>query len=394
MGSPNLEHNFSQVTRNQKFTYKLVTLAVMTSLSSVSLLAAEDATDNKENDETITIVGSHIKRATDTETLPVTSISQEEIANMGVETGDELIRSIPQVGAVNFGASTGNGGVNDARGDVASINLRGVGSGNTLTLLNGRRLVTHPGTQSENFVPVSTVNSNTLPVSGLRSLEVLRDGAAAIYGSDAVAGVVNYVLKDDYKGSRISLAYVVSEDNPLDETSFNYLTGFDFNEGKSHITASVSYYDRTGMMAKERSYSASHDLRNFPSLTDDFIGDTQLDNRSTTTPWGEFSTSTLGTFHLQPDTLSGCVASPLNQPGICVDTGSTGRDIRFDRCTTRSLVSDVDRLNFYTYLTHDMGDNIEFFAEGIYYSATSERTREQMKITGSNSLIFINKDLG
>ncbi len=355
-----------------------LSLCLLTALSPQLLHAAEAQQVEKEAEvERIAIIGSNIKRATDISTLPVTSLSAEDIANTGAMTGDELIRSIPQMGAVNFGASTGNGGVNDARGDVGSVNLRGVGSGNTLTLLNGRRLVNHPGTQSENFVPVTTVNTNTLPVSGLRSLEVLRDGAAAIYGSDAVAGVVNYALDSDFVGNKVSLRYGESQGTPLNETTFSYLGGLEFNDGKTHITGSFTAYLRDGMMASERPYSASHDLREYPTLPEEFIGDTQLDNRSTSTPWGEFSTDTLGTFHLQPETMDGCVDSPLSVDGVCVDQGSTGRDIRFDRGTTRSLVSDVNRFNLYTHLTHEINDDLEFFSEIIYYSAKAERTREQ-----------------
>ena len=356
-------------------TLNRLTLCVLTALASGTAVAQQDNTAEGTKDvERIAIIGSNIKRATDVGALPVTDMSEQDIENTAAVTGDELLRSIPQIGEVNFGAATGNGGVNDARGDVASINLRGVGTGNTLTLLNGRRLVTHPGTQSENFVPVSTVNSNTLPVAGLRSLQILRDGAAAIYGSDAVAGVVNYALKDDYEGQRVSLSHGLSEGTPLDETTFSYLTGFELNDD-THVTASFTYYTRNGMMASERPYSASHDLRNYPGLPEAFVGDTQLDNRSTSTPWGEFSSETLGTFHLQPDTMSGCVQDLGN--GICADSGSTSRDLRFDRGTTRSLVSDVDRINFYTYVTHDLGNDMELFAEGIYYRAEAERTREQ-----------------
>ncbi|TQV87174.1 TonB-dependent receptor domain-containing protein [Aliikangiella coralliicola] len=359
------------------FSYKLVSLAVAAGLSCQAMAAEEQQADEEQEDSApvVTIIGSHIKRATDIGTLPVTTISAEDIKDSAAITGDELLRTIPQVGEIAFGAETGNGGVNDARGDVASINLRGVGTGNTLTLLNGRRLVTHPGTQSENFVPVSTVNANTLPVAGLRSLQVLRDGAAAIYGSDAVAGVINYQLDDDYDGSKISLTYGGSEGTSLDEMTFNYLTGFDLNEGRTHVTASFSYYDRNGMQATERPYSASHDLREYPGLPEAFVGDTQLDNRSTSTPWGEFSSATLGTFHIQPDTMSGCVQDLGN--GICADSGSLSRDLRYDRGAIRSMTSDVDRLNFYTYLTHDLGGNKEFFAEAIFYNATANRIREQ-----------------
>lgn len=363
--------------KTTSYRLNLLTLSVMAAMS-VNATAQQNEPQSsaaEEQVEKIEVLGSNIKRATDVGALPVTSMTADDIENTSAVTGDELLRSIPQIGEVNFGASTGNGGVNDARGDVASINLRGVGTGNTLTLLNGRRLVTHPGTQSENFVPVSTVNSNTLPVAGLRSLEILRDGAAAIYGSDAVAGVVNYALRDDYEGNRISLSHGFSEGTPLDETTVNYLTGFDFNQSKSHLTASFSYYKRNGMMASERPYSRSHDLRQFPTLPPEFVGDTQLDNRSTATPWGDFISDTLGRFHLQPDTMDGCVVDLGN--GVCADSGSFPRDLRFDRGTTRSLVSDVDRLNFYAYLTHDLGDGIEMFGETIYYRAEANRVREQ-----------------
>jgi len=366
--------NTTKTNTRANLKLKHLSLCVVAALSSQWVQAQESAKAEKEV-ERISITGSNIKRASDVGALPITALTAQDIENTGAMTGDELLRSIPQIGEVNFGGATGNGGVNDARGDVSSINLRGVGSGNTLTLLNGRRLVTHPGTQSENYVPVSTVNANTLPVSGLRSLEVLRDGAAAIYGSDAVAGVINYLLRDDYTGSRVSLSHGGSEGTALDETTFSYLTGLDLNEGKSHLTASVSFYKRNGMMANERDYSASHDLREYPGLPEAFVGDTQLDNRSSATPWGDFQSDVLGRFHIQPDTMSGCVKDL--DGGVCADSGSFPRDLRFDRGTTRSLVSDVDRFNLYTYFTHQIDEELEFFSEVTFYQATANRTREQ-----------------
>lgn len=349
-----------------------LSLCVLAAISTPVTYAQEVA---EQEIERISILGSNIKRATDIGALPVTVLTEKDIENTAAMSGDELLRSIPQIGEVNFGAATGSGGVNDARGDVSSINLRGVGSGNTLTLLNGRRLVTHPGTQSEDFVPVSTVNSNTLPVSGLRSLQVLRDGAAAIYGSDAVAGVINYQLNDDYDGSKVSLSYGGSEGTSLDEMTFSYLTGFDLNEGKTHITASLTYFDRSAMMTSERPYSNSHDLREYPTLPEAFVGNTQLDDRSTATPWGDFQSDSLGRFHIQPDTDSGCVVNLAG--GVCADSGSYPRDLRYDRGHNRSLVSEVDRVNFYSYITHELGNDLSFFSELTYYSATAKRIREQ-----------------
>lgn len=357
-----------------------LSLCVLTALTSQAVFAEEAVQVKEEEVERISIIGSNIKRATDISTLPVTSMTAADIENTAAMTGDELLRSIPQMGSVNFGETTGSSNVNDARGDVGSFNLRGLGAGNTLVLLNGRRMVNHPGTQSKkgaNKVPVNTVNSNTLPVSGLRSLEVLRDGAAAIYGSDAVAGVVNYALDSEYVGNKVSLRYGQSQGTPLNETTFSYLGGVELNEGLSNLVGSVTIYNKNGMMATERPYAASHDRREYPGLPEDFVGDTQLDNRSTDTPWGEFSSDSLGKFHLQPDTMSGCVDSPLDVEGVCADKGSTGRDLRFDRGTTRPLSSDVKRFNLYSHFTHEINEDLEFFAEGIYYQAELSNQSEQ-----------------
>lgn len=353
------------------FQLSTMALAVLTCLS----VSAEEQAKNDKDIERVEVLGSNIKRAQVADTLPITVMSSDDIAATGASTGEELLRSIPQIGEMAFNNERAIGGVNDARGDVSSINLRGLGTGNTLTLLNGRRLVLHPGTQTENFVPVSTVNANTLPVSGLKRVEVLRDGAAAIYGSDAVAGVVNYVLKDDYEGTKVSVNHGSSQGTSLSQTSISGATGLSFNEDKSHLTLSVNLFDRKGMPASDRDYSSSQDRREFNGLPEDYIGDTQLDNRSTLTPWGEFSTSTLKTFHLQPDSMSGCVVDLGD--GLCADQGSISRDMRYDRATQQSMTSDVQRANIYGYLNHELGNDINLFGEAIYYHAETQRWREQ-----------------
>ena len=380
---------------NYKHKLTYLSLCVFTALSSQLAFAQEETSVKEAEVERISIIGSNIKRATDISTLPITSMTAADIENTAAMTGDELLRSIPQMGSVNFGETTGSSNVNDARGDVGSFNLRGLGAGNTLVLLNGRRMVNHPGTQSKsgaNKVPVNTVNSNTLPVSGLRSLEVLRDGAAAIYGSDAIAGVVNYALDSEYVGSKVSLRYGQSEGTPLNEKTFSYLGGIELNDGLSHLVGSVTVYKRNGMMATERPYSASHDRRNYPGLPEEFIGDSQLDNRSSDTPWGEFSSSSYGTFHLQPESMGDCDAggadgasAALGLEGVCVVgesvSGSAGSkpggDVKFDRGTTRPLSSDAERFNFYTHFTHEVNEDVEFFAEGIYYRAELTNQSEQ-----------------
>lgn len=385
-------------SQNKALRLKHLTFCVAAALASNTALAADDKKKaQKEKEvERVTVTGSHIKVNHDNGALPITVISSEDIENSGALTGSELLADLPQQGDVAFNSSRAVGGVNDARGDVSSYNLRGLGTGNTLVLLNGRRMVLHPGTQSENFVPVTTSNSNTLPVRGLKSVDVLRDGAAAIYGSDAVAGVVNYILKDDYEGSEINIQYGDELDTSRDALNITGATGFYLNDEATHISLSAGYYKRSLMMASDKDYAASADLRG-NSRFPDYVGitgtnddgtpiyNTDLRNLNSSTPWGEFRTSTLSTFHLQPDTLAGCENSDsrgnpttaLNVEGVCVDRGGVGADERYDRNAHRSLSSGVERGNFYGLLNHQLSDDTELYAEALYYYATADRVREQ-----------------
>lgn len=335
--------------------------------------------------EEIVVTGTHIKGADFAGALPVSVLNQEDIGLTGAVTGDELLRSIPQMGAVGFNESTTTG-VNAARGDVNSINLRGLGTGNTLTLINGRRMVLHPGTQTENRIPVVTTNSNTLPIAGIERLEVLRDGAAALYGTDAVAGVVNYVLSDDYEGGQFGVRYGTSEGTDLNEVIVNAAKGFVFNDGRTHLALSGTYYNKNGFDADERSYSRSSDLRG--EFEDDplFAGDTSLDNRSGTfLGWGEFVFDGVGRVHIRPTDLVRDNGGLLDAGdcnyilggGLCLDPGGSDRALRGDRNRTRELSPDSNRVNLFGYLTHDFDNGLEWYSEFGFYSAEIDRVREQ-----------------
>jgi outer membrane receptor protein involved in Fe transport len=181
-------------------------------LAAGSAIAQEDEDAGEEMIEEIVTTGSQIRGARITGALAVSVFDSEEIEVMGIESGDELLDLIPENGQNFFNdAETISGGVNAARGDIGAFNLRNMGTGNTLVLLNGRRLVNAAAFQTEligaDFVPVNTVNSNHIPVFGIQRVEVLRDGASAIYGADAVAGVINNVTKDDFEGLTIRARY-------------------------------------------------------------------------------------------------------------------------------------------------------------------------------------------
>ena len=351
---------------------------------------ASDSEDEARELDKVVIVGSQIVGSDVAGALPVTVLSVDDIDVTGASSGDELLRAIPQVGDIIFSEAEFTG-VNGARGDIGSINLRGIGTGNTLVLLNGRRLVLHPGTQVEDFVPVNTVNSQSLPITGIQRLEVLRDGAAAIYGTDAVAGVINTITQDDFEGFDVSLRYGGSEGTDLRELTGTVKYGVNFNDDRSNFSIFANFLSRDGFNALQRPYTATEDLRTLFVGTP-FEGDTQLRNLSTQTQWGEFQ-SLAGTiaaigddnFHIQPNTLAGCLVDLGN--GVCVDNNaSIDTALRLDRARYREIVGNTDRQNVMAFFNHEFDNGAEFFGEATYYHADYNREREAAAMLSSGRL--------
>jgi outer membrane receptor protein involved in Fe transport len=341
----------------------------------------------------VVIVGSQIRGTKITEVLPVTVVDKEDIIATAAVSGDDLFRSIPQAGDVQFQEARTTGNLNDARGDTSSINLRSLGTGNTLMLLNGRRVVPAPGTQTENFVPVQTANTNAFPVAGVRRVEVLRDGAAAIYGTDAVAGVVNTVLENDYEGARLEAQYGGSDGTPHRETTVNLKAGTRLNDG-TRVAVYAGFYTRNRLLATDRDYAASEDHR-WKVADTPWAGDTAFDNRTTSSPWGSFTVipstvavrqgttalTTSGVFRVEPtsNTAAGCSSTTYNG-NLCLRagtiTGAVDRELRYNENADRTLRGAVDRYNAFATISREIGD-VEVFGEVGFYRASLSGLREQ-----------------
>jgi len=341
----------------------------------------------------VVIVGSQIRGTKITEVLPVTVVDKEDIIATAAVSGDDLFRSIPQAGDVQFQEARTTGNLNDARGDTSSINLRSLGTGNTLMLLNGRRVVPAPGTQTENFVPVQTANTNAFPVAGVRRVEVLRDGAAAIYGTDAVAGVVNTVLENDYEGARLEAQYGGSDGTPHRETTVNLKAGTRLNDG-TRVAVYAGFYTRNRLLATDRDYAASEDHR-WKVADTPWAGDTAFDNRTTSSPWGSFTVipstvavrqgttalTTSGVFRVEPtsNTAAGCSSTTYNG-NLCLRagtiTGAVDRELRYNENADRTLRGAVDRYNAFATISREIGD-VEVFGEAGFYRASLSGLREQ-----------------
>ncbi|WP_296172126.1 TonB-dependent receptor [uncultured Brevundimonas sp.] len=338
--------------------------------------------------EDVVVVGTNIRGARTTAALPVVVADREQIEATGATTGDELMRTIPQMGDVLFDSANNPQTSNSARGDVNSVNLRSLGVGNTLVLLNGRRLVQHPtsqGTSDTGTVPVLSYNSNAIPVSGLERLEVLLDGAAAIYGADAVAGVVNTVLRDNIDGLTVSARYGGAEGTQMRDTEFNLFAGKNLERG--NVSLFANYAQRTALWASDQDFTRSDDIRPLFAGYDDFAGVQSLDGRSSHTPWARLSvgsravirsngtavTNSAGAFRFQPSSF-GCGVDMGGD--ICLSSGNhnfntTNRDMRYDTRHETTVRPSVERLNLFLTGRYDLTDNVEAFGEIGYYSAHS-----------------------
>lgn len=361
---------------------------------------SDDARDKNE----IVVTGSHIQGANPNGLLPVSNIDEDEIAATGADNGDDLFREIAQAGDVGFNESRMSGNLTDSRGDVASINIRSLGTGNTLVLLNGRRMVKHPGAQVENLVRVQTANINEIPVSAIRRVEILRDGAAAIYGADAVAGVVNIVLDKRYEGLKLSARYGFSEDTDHHRFTSSFKWGKSFNDGRTNVTLFGSYYKASPLRADERDYSASSDQRPRVEGTP-FEGDTNFDLRSNTNAWAWLVlvdphtvrqgttalTNSSGQFHIVP-VQNGCSGSSIIAGGNCLRTGlqssTNDRNLFWNENEQRWLYGGRERYNLFTTLEHEFSENLEAFAELNYYRADYQGQRSRVGTT-STSMIRI-----
>ena len=386
----------------------MVTVATAATIMATPLnaqTAEEVASEAAAEEEVIVVVGSQIKGSKITEALPVTVVGVEDIANTAAASGDELFRAIPQMGDVSFNSSYLPNSSNSARGDVGSVNLRNLGVGNTLTLLNGRRVVWHPTSRADdNLVPVLTYNTNAIPVSGVERLEVLRDGAAAIYGSDAVAGVVNTVLRNNFDGAELTLQYGLAEGTNLTEFNANGIIGHNFGSGRGNVTLFADYTDRSALKARDQDFTASANRLGLFAGTP-FEAATSLDARSTITPWGSFTTylntrvnrgttpvtNSSGQFHIQPATNAGCQAALSG--GICIDdgtnTGTADRNMRFDApyAYNTDVMPAVKRLNLFLTSRYELSEGLELFGEAGYYNAETDSIQAPTGTLSSGPII-------
>ena len=214
-----------------------------------------DETEKKElaepELEEIIVVGTQIRGA-GAAGANVITIDRETIEMSGLATTHEILQRVPQNfgGGNNEDVSNANiSGANNAN-FASSANLRGLGTESTLSLINGRRAAS--GGDTGAFVDL-----NFIPTAAIERIEVLPDGASALYGSDAIAGVINVVLRDDYDGAETTLRYAPGTSD-FNEIRFSQVFGKSWGTGNAVFT--YEYYDREPLKSEDRAYTKDSDL--------------------------------------------------------------------------------------------------------------------------------------
>ena len=371
---------------------RLVEGAAFAVLLSAATGAAAQQTSETTQVEEVVVVGSQIKGAKTTAALPVSVLDNNQIAATGAVSGDDLFRSIPQMGDVFINPSNAPQTSNSTRGDVNSINLRSLGVGNTLVLLNGRRLVSHPTSQSSGTVPLLGYNANAIPTANLERLEVLRDGAAAIYGADAVAGVVNTVLQTKFNGLTADVQYGWAEGTHRKEYSSNIFAGRNFADGRGNISLNGNFTWRTAQRPSDRPYTSTQDLRPLFAGYADYAASSAPDNRGNQNSFANFTvfgvtsairqgttalTTAAGATHVQPNTIPGCATQIGN--GLCIGTGnlatgSTANAYRYNapQNDATTIAPEIERQNLFLNGHFDISETLTAYGEVGFYHATSE----------------------
>ena len=341
---------------------------------------SQDAENNDSDVEEVVVVGSQIKGAKITGALPVSIISADDMDALGVDSGDELLDNIAELGQNTFNQNEFSGGYNASRGDVGAFNLRDIGTGNTLTLLNGRRLITSPGYQTEPILggsmPVMTTNSNAIPVYGAERVEILRDGASAIYGADALAGVINTVLKTDFVGLNIRFKASAYDAYQAQDNKVSIQWGKDFDN--TNISLYFDTYRRDPIKGFEDPKWLAQDARVSPGLGE-FDGtawdDTSWRNTNSASQYGVWHGGGSRYLRVVPDTGSCTYTGASNGNGTCVSTSSSSSSaVRAQYNTTRWMRPDLERNNLFVFINTELDNGIEAYSEiGFYNSLATQQ---------------------
>ncbi|VWX59003.1 TonB-dependent receptor domain-containing protein [Sphingorhabdus sp. 109] len=361
-----------------KFTKLKATVAPMVlgiAMVSVPAFAQEEGAADEQPGELIVVTGSRIASATVESAAPLQVVSAESIDDAGVTNVQELLLENPVFGTP--GLSRTNSAFLTSGTGVATVDLRDLGSDRTLVLINGRRVVA-------SVAGSATVDLNVIPTQFVERVDILTGGASSLYGSDAVAGVVNFVYKSNFEGIEANAQYGITERGDDARYQMNVTAGTNFADGDGNLMVHFGYSNEEGLLSKQRSNTQIDALDSIY-----FGGDYGTDTEpffSSFPPQGRFITPS-ATFTYAPNgqlqdcfTTNGDTCTATVGPGL----GPNG----FNRQQFRTLAVPVQRYLFAAAGEYALSDDINFFFEGTFNKTSSSRIIEPFPLEsgGSNGI--------
>jgi iron complex outermembrane recepter protein len=321
--------------------------------------------------EAIVVTGSRIATRALTAPNPISQVSSEEFSLTSSATAENLLNTLPQV------VPGESGFTNNESSGVATINLRGLGEQRNLVLVNGRRYIFFDARQ--------VTDLNTVPTALVDRVELITGGSSAVYGSDAVSGVVNFILRDDFEGVEATAQYDITGEGDAAKANLDLILGANLAEDRGNVTLYVNYFNREPTLADARARSQC------------FLEDVTVNGQpalacggSAGIPNGRFASAALVSANPQ-------VAAALAGLGL---TGIDANGFKFDATGTQvsRFIVPGDRFNFnpdnYLQLPqerriigamghYDVSDGIEVYVEGIFTNNIVETKRAATPVGGS-----------
>lgn len=327
--------------------FALIGGVAATALNVPLVMAADAGADKKV--ERITVTGSAIKRVDMEGALPITVISRADIDKTGVTSAAELIQQLPAMQGFTVAAdSVGGGG-----GGLQTASIHDLGASYTLVLLNGRRLA--PATSG------STIDVSSIPLAAIERVEVLTDGASALYGSDAIAGVVNFIMKENVQGFNVSGRYDKPQEDGGSKYDLSFTTGFgDIDSDGYNVMVAYSRNSQEQLKATDRDFASTGII----SFDHEQYGPLYFFNGSGNAIPGNARVS-------YKDADGKTVRRTFNpyaaENGECASANSAiGAECWFDYTTTIEITPESSRDSVFTNAQWQVNDSLKLFAEGSF----------------------------
>ena len=310
--------------------------------------AEESPFPDEAASERVVVTGTNINSSDSPPFVPETIVSREAVERTGSRSLGDFFQSLPQNSGPTF---TENQNESLAPGGAA-VALRGLGPDATLVLINGRRVAPYPFAQNG---ITAFVDLNSIPLAAIQQIDILRDGASAIYGTDAIAGVVNVRFLEKYDGALVSVGYGNTTDTDTSEYRASLITGFSNERSGTELVVVADYFQREALFQTDRYFSESIDQRRQGGSS--FLS----------------SVANPGTIF---DPVTG---NPLRVPANSDGTPEVsefrpGRN-RFDRAPFQPLVPETERFGFTSRAKIRLAPAVDLFTEFGYRNIF---TRQQL----------------